>query len=62
MVYPGRITRGVISVTTGDSTVGRVVWGQFFVFSVCMYVCIFGGDEVWCKLNIQVSMLKFILI
>ena len=49
-VYPGRITRGggggVISLTTGDSWKG--CWGRFLVFSVCMYVCVFGGDEVWC--------------
>ena len=38
--------RGVISITTGDSRKGCL--GQFFVFSVCMYVCIFGGDEVVC--------------
>ena len=46
MVYRGRIMRGVISVTTGDSRKGCL--GVIFVFSVCMYVCIFGGDEVWC--------------
>ena len=50
-VYPGRITRGwggggVLSLTTGDSWKG--CWGRFFVFSVCMYVCVFGRDEVWC--------------
>ena len=47
-VYPGRITRGggVISLTTGDSWKG--CWGSFFVFSVCVYVWVFGGDEVWC--------------
>ena len=33
--------------------VGGVVWGQFFVFSVCVCVCIFGGVEVWCYLSIQ---------
>ena len=35
-----------ISLTTGDSWKG--CWGSFLVFSVCMYVCVFGGDEVWC--------------
>ena len=47
-MYPGRITRGggVISLTTGDSRRGCL--GQFFVFSVCVYVCTFGGDEVMC--------------
>ena len=45
-VYPGRIMRGVISITTGDIRKGCL--GQFFVFSVCMYVCVFGGDEVEC--------------
>ena len=38
--------RGVISVTTGDSRKGCL--GAIFVFSVCMYVCIFGGDEIEC--------------
>ena len=52
--------RGVISVTTGDSRKGCL--GTIFVFSVCMYVCIFGGDEIECYLSIQVSMLKFILM
>ena len=46
-VYPGRITRGgVISITTGDS--GKGCWDSSFVFSVCMHVCVFGGDEVLC--------------
>ena len=59
---PEGITRGggVISITTGDSRRGCL--GLFFVFSVCMYVCIFGGDKQDAKLSIQVSMLKFILI
>ena len=34
----------VIRVTTGDSRKGCL--GVIFVFSVCMYVCIFGGDEI----------------
>ena len=61
-MYPERITSGggVISLTTGDSRRGCL--GQFSVFSVCVYVCTFGGVEVECKLSIQVSMLKFILI
>ena len=47
-VYPGRITMGgvVIRLTTVDSRKGR--WGFSFVFSVCVYVCMFGGDEVEC--------------
>ena len=40
-MYPGRITRGVISITTGDSRKGCL--GQFFVFSVCMYVCVYSA-------------------
>ena len=36
--------RGVIRVTTSDSRKG--CFGAIFVFSVCMYVCIFGGDEI----------------
>ena len=51
---------GVIRVTTGDSRKGRL--GVIFVFSVCIHVCIFGGDEIECYLSIQVSMLIFILI
>ena len=43
---PERITRGVISLTTGDSRRGCL--GAIFVFSVCVCVCIFGGVEVWC--------------
>ena len=48
-MYPERITRGGGGgnyLTTGDSWKG--CWGSFFVFSVCMYVCVFGGDEVVC--------------
>ena len=46
-MYPERITRGgVISLTTGDCR--RDCLGQFFVFSVCVYVCTFGGVEVEC--------------
>ena len=45
-MYPERITRGVISLTTGDSR--RGFGGQFFVFLVCVYVCTFGGVEVEC--------------
>ena len=47
-VYPGRITRGggLISITTGDS--GKGCWDSSFVFSVCLYVCVFDGDEVLC--------------
>ena len=45
-VYPGRITRGgvggVISLTTIDNKKG--CWGFSFVFSVCVYVCMFDGD------------------
>ena len=37
---------GVISLTTVDSRKG--CWGFSFVFSVCVYVCMFGGDEVEC--------------
>ena len=33
--------------------VGRVVWGVIFVFSVCIHVCIFGGDEIESYLSIQ---------
>ena len=39
---------GVIRVTTGDSRKGVI-----FVFSVCIHVCIFGGDEIECYLSIQ---------
>ena len=38
--------RGLISLTTGDSWKGCL--DSSFVFSVCMYVCVFGGDEVVC--------------
>ena len=34
------------SVTTGDSRKGCL--GAIFVFSMYMYVCIFGGVEVEC--------------
>ena len=27
--------------------------GVIFVFSVCIHVCIFGGDEIECYLSIQ---------
>ena len=37
---------GVISLTTVDNR--RVVGAVSFVFSVCVYVCMFGGDEVMC--------------
>ena len=51
MVYPGRITKGeggggVTSLTTIDSKKG--CWGFSSIFSVCVYVCMFGGDEVEC--------------
>ena len=42
---------GVIRVTTGDSRKGH--WGVIFVFSVCIHVCIFGGDGIECYLSIQ---------
>ena len=42
---------GVIRVTTGDSRKGNM--GVIFVFSVCIHVCIFGGDEIECYLSIQ---------
>ena len=35
---------GLISLTTVDNR--RVVWAFSFVFSFCVYVCMFGGDEV----------------
>ena len=41
--------------------VGRAI-GVIFVFSVCIHVCILGGDEIECYLSIQVCMLIFILI
>ena len=37
---------GVISLTTVVNR--RVVGAFYFVFSVCVYVCMFGGDEVVC--------------
>ena len=48
-VYPGRIMKGgggLISLTTVDNKKG--CWGFSFVFSVCVYVCMFGGDGVIC--------------
>ena len=36
----------VISLTTVDNKKG--CWGFSFVFSVCVYVCMFGGDGVMC--------------
>ena len=43
--------------------VGRAIGGTvILVFSVCIHVCLFGGDEIECYLSIQVSMLIFILI
>ena len=33
--------------------VGRAIRGQFSFFSVCIHVCIFGGDEIECYLSIQ---------
>ena len=38
-------------MTTGDSRKGCL--GVIFVFSVCIHVCIFGGDEIECYLSIQ---------
>ena len=49
MVDPGKITRGGgggISLTTVDNKKG--CWGFSFVFSVCVYVWVFGGDELEC--------------
>ena len=37
---------GLISLTSIDS--GKGCWGFSLVFSVCMYGCMFGGDEVEC--------------
>ena len=36
---------GVISLTTVDK---KGCWGFSLVFSVCVYVCMFGGDGVMC--------------
>ena len=44
--YRGVWGGGVISLTTVDSWKG--CWGFSFVFSVYVYVCMFGGDEVEC--------------
>ena len=37
---------GLISLTTIDNKKG--CWGFSFVFYVCVYVCMFGGDGVMC--------------
>ena len=42
VVYPERIMRG------GGVISRKGCLGAIFVFSVCMYVCIFGGVEVEC--------------
>ena len=48
-IYLERITReggGLISLTTVDNR--RVVGAFSLVFSVSVYVCVFGRDEVEC--------------
>ena len=37
---------GLISLTTVDNRKG--CWDLSFVFSVCVYVCMLGGDGVKC--------------
>ena len=42
-----------LDIQDDNEGVIRVTTGAIFVFSVCIHVCIFGGDKIECYLSIQ---------